>query len=176
MRWTERRHLDDLFLLWDSVGARTAAQPLVSRHRHSSKQYFQRQKGSRHFIGRFTPVNTFCSFTGDFCIISRASGRNTSIICAERFPQNDFGQEKSLCSYSAVSFILYAFPLWVQCLILPFCYRKMYVFKVVPFLNPDGVVAGCYRSDNFGQNLNRVYLSPKLDTQPSIYAVRKLIR
>lgn len=52
----------------------------------------------------------------------------------------------------------------------------MYVFKVVPFLNPDGVYNGCYRSDTLGHNLNRVYLSPKLCTQPSIYAVRKLIR
>lgn len=54
--------------------------------------------------------------------------------------------------------------------------RKMYVFKVVPFLNPDGVYNGCYRSDTLGHNLNRVYLNPRLDTQPSIYAVRKLIR
>lgn len=50
------------------------------------------------------------------------------------------------------------------------------MFKIVPFLNPDGVFNGCYRSDTLGQNLNRVYLAPKIDTQPSIYAVRKLIR
>lgn len=54
--------------------------------------------------------------------------------------------------------------------------RKMYVFKIVPFLNPDGVYNGLYRSDTLGHNLNRVYLAPRLDTQPSIYAVRKLIR
>lgn len=58
----------------------------------------------------------------------------------------------------------------------PFFDRKTYVFKIVPFLNPDGVFNGCYRSDTLGQNLNRVYLAPKIDTQPSIYAVRKLIR
>lgn len=52
----------------------------------------------------------------------------------------------------------------------------MYVFKVVPFLNPDGVYNGLYRSDTLGHNLNRVYLNPRLDTQPTIYAVRKLIR
>lgn len=54
--------------------------------------------------------------------------------------------------------------------------RKMYVFKIVPFLNPDGVYNGMYRSDTLGHNLNRVYLNPRLDTQPSIYAVRKIIR
>lgn len=52
----------------------------------------------------------------------------------------------------------------------------MYVFKIVPFLNPDGVYNGLYRSDTLGHNLNRVYLNPRLDTQPSIYAVRKIIR
>uniref|UniRef100_A0A336LX69 CSON004345 protein n=1 Tax=Culicoides sonorensis TaxID=179676 RepID=A0A336LX69_CULSO len=54
--------------------------------------------------------------------------------------------------------------------------RKMYVFKIVPFLNPDGVFNGLYRSDVLGHNLNRVYLNPNKDTQPSIYAARKLIR
>lgn len=52
----------------------------------------------------------------------------------------------------------------------------MYVFKVVPFLNPDGVFNGFYRSDTLGHNLNRVYISPNPQTQPSIYAVRKLIK
>lgn len=54
--------------------------------------------------------------------------------------------------------------------------RRMYVFKIVPFLNPDGVYNGLYRSDMLGFNLNRVYLNPNPETQPSIYAVRRLIR
>uniref|UniRef100_A0A1B0GH66 tubulin-glutamate carboxypeptidase n=1 Tax=Lutzomyia longipalpis TaxID=7200 RepID=A0A1B0GH66_LUTLO len=54
--------------------------------------------------------------------------------------------------------------------------RRLYVFKIVPFLNPDGVYNGLYRSDTLGHNLNRVYLNPNPETHPSIYAVRKLIR
>jgi Zinc carboxypeptidase len=54
--------------------------------------------------------------------------------------------------------------------------RKMYVFKIVPFLNPDGVARGNYRSDTLGHNLNRFYLCPDLKTQPSIYAARELVR
>lgn len=57
-----------------------------------------------------------------------------------------------------------------------FIFRKLYVFKIIPFLNPDGVANGLYRSDTLGHNLNRVYLTPRLDRHPSIYAVRKLIR
>lgn len=54
--------------------------------------------------------------------------------------------------------------------------RRMYVFKIVPFLNPDGVCNGHYRSDTLGHNLNRVYTSPDPKKHPSIYAVRRLLR
>lgn len=61
-------------------------------------------------------------------------------------------------------------------IIFLYIFRKLYVFKIIPFLNPDGVANGLYRSDTLGHNLNRVYLTPRLDRHPSIYAVRKLIR
>lgn len=38
--------------------------------------------------------------------------------------------------------------------------RKFFVFKVVPMLNPDGVVVGNYRTSLAGVDLNRIYKAP----------------
>ena len=46
--------------------------------------------------------------------------------------------------------------------------RRMFVFKIVPMLHPDGVAEGYYRSDARGLNLNRLYTSPDPATEPSI--------
>ena len=52
--------------------------------------------------------------------------------------------------------------------------RDNFVFKVVPMMNPDGVVRGHYRTDTRGINLNRFYTSPSLADHPTVYAVKEI--
>jgi murein tripeptide amidase MpaA len=47
--------------------------------------------------------------------------------------------------------------------------RKHFVFKIVPMLNPDGVVHGNYRCSYLGCDLNRKWLMPNKFLHPTIF-------
>lgn len=53
--------------------------------------------------------------------------------------------------------------------------RQYFVFKLVPMLNPDGVINGNYRSSLAGLDLNRVWDRPDKGTHPTIFHARKLL-
>ncbi|GIY96738.1 hypothetical protein CEXT_450121 [Caerostris extrusa] len=53
--------------------------------------------------------------------------------------------------------------------------RNLFVFKLIPMLNPDGVCNGHYRADIQGLNLNRIYMVADFQHHPSIYAARTLL-
>nr|XP_023955414.1 cytosolic carboxypeptidase 3 isoform X5 [Chrysemys picta bellii] len=54
--------------------------------------------------------------------------------------------------------------------------RDTFVFKVVPMLNPDGVIVGNYRCSLAGQDLNRNYTSDLKESFPSVWYTRNMIR
>ena len=46
--------------------------------------------------------------------------------------------------------------------------RKKIVFKVIPMINPDGVVFGNYRTGLSGKDLNRKFKAKNLDLFPEV--------
>ncbi|KAM4874488.1 cytosolic carboxypeptidase 3 isoform 4-T4 [Thomomys bottae] len=53
--------------------------------------------------------------------------------------------------------------------------RDTFVFKVVPMLNPDGVIVGNYRCSLSGRDLNRNYTSVLKESFPSVWYTRNMI-
>ena len=53
--------------------------------------------------------------------------------------------------------------------------RRRFVFKLVPMLNPDGVINGSYRCSLAGVDLNRCWASPDRRRHPEIAATKRLV-
>ncbi|XP_072529822.1 cytosolic carboxypeptidase 2 isoform X2 [Salminus brasiliensis] len=54
--------------------------------------------------------------------------------------------------------------------------RETFVFKVVPMLNPDGVVVGNYRCSLTGCDLNRNYRTLLRDSFPCVWYTRNMVK
>jgi len=53
--------------------------------------------------------------------------------------------------------------------------RENFIFKIVPMLNPDGVIVGNYRSSLCGLDLNRQWQTPSKKLTPTIYHAKNMI-
>ncbi|CAF3828529.1 unnamed protein product [Rotaria magnacalcarata] len=54
--------------------------------------------------------------------------------------------------------------------------RENFIFKIIPMLNPDGVIVGNYRCSLSGRDLNRNYKTILKDAYPSIWHTREMIK
>nr|XP_051698198.1 cytosolic carboxypeptidase 2 [Oryctolagus cuniculus] len=54
--------------------------------------------------------------------------------------------------------------------------RDVFVFKVVPMLNPDGVIVGNYRCSLAGRDLNRRYKTVLKESFPCVWYTRNMIQ
>jgi hypothetical protein len=54
--------------------------------------------------------------------------------------------------------------------------RDNFVFKIIPMLNPDGVINGNTRCNLAGVDLNRQWIDPNKKLHPSIYHTKMMIK
>lgn len=54
--------------------------------------------------------------------------------------------------------------------------RDNFIFKIIPMLNPDGVINGNYRCSLAGCDLNRRWKTPSKVLHPTIYHLKKLVK
>lgn len=53
--------------------------------------------------------------------------------------------------------------------------RDNFVFKIVPMLNPDGVINGSTRCNLAGVDLNRIWNDPQRKIHPTVYHTKMVI-
>lgn len=54
--------------------------------------------------------------------------------------------------------------------------RDNFVFKIIPMLNPDGVINGSYRCGLSGVDLNRCWIEPSKKFHPTIFHAKNMIK
>lgn len=54
--------------------------------------------------------------------------------------------------------------------------RKNFIFKIIPMLNPDGVINGNFRTSLIGKDLNRLWDEPKETVCPTIFYTKEMIK
>ena len=54
--------------------------------------------------------------------------------------------------------------------------RDNFVFKIIPMLNPDGVIVGNYRCSLSALDLNRQWSTPSMKIVPENYATKVMMR
>lgn len=54
--------------------------------------------------------------------------------------------------------------------------REKFIFKIVPMLNPDGVINGNYRCSLAGADLNRRWKNCSKVLYPEIFETKKMVK
>ena len=54
--------------------------------------------------------------------------------------------------------------------------RDTFIFKIVPMLNPDGVIVGNYRCSLAGRDLNRSYKTMLKESFPPVWHTKVMIK
>ena len=132
--------------------------PSQSHHRHP-QLLFHRQQLCKTLAGNPVPLLTISS-------PSTNPNKKLALITARVHPGES---NSSWIMHGLIQFLLSAHPLACRA-------RELFVFKLVPMLNPDGVINGSHRCSLAGQDLNRVWNDPSPTLHPTIYHTKGLIQ
>jgi hypothetical protein len=128
-------------------------------------KYIQREELCRTLAGNPCPLLTVTEFTGEGSEEGEGKKKRGVVVTARVHP----GETNS--SWMMEGLILFLTSDSPQAHAL----RKSFVFKLVPMLNPDGVVVGNYRTSLAGVDLNRVFRTPVTAAFPTISHTKKMM-
>ncbi|XP_054894212.1 cytosolic carboxypeptidase 2 isoform X2 [Poeciliopsis prolifica] len=143
---------------------------------YSRLQYYLKQIISNPAVASYCEVRTLCqSLAGNAVYIITITSRGTSpeevrnkkavVVTARVHPGETNG------SWMMEGFLDFLLGDSDDAQVL----RDNFVFKVVPMLNPDGVVVGNYRCSLAGRDLNRNYKTLLKDSFPCVWHTRNMV-
>ncbi|XP_032441480.1 cytosolic carboxypeptidase 2 isoform X3 [Xiphophorus hellerii] len=143
---------------------------------YSRLQYYLKQITSNPAVASYCEVRTLCqSLAGNAVYVITITSRGTSqeevrnkkavVVTARVHPGETNG------SWMMEGFLDFLLGDSDDAQVL----RDNFVFKVVPMLNPDGVVVGNYRCSLAGRDLNRNYKTLLKDSFPCVWHTRNMV-
>mmetsp|Transcript_47300 Transcript_47300/g.86861 ORF Transcript_47300/g.86861 Transcript_47300/m.86861 type:complete len:756 (-) Transcript_47300:91-2358(-) len=124
---------------------------------------FSRRKLCDTLAGNACDLITITSFTGDAAALRQ---RRAVVVTARVHPG------ESNASWVMKGMLDYLTGPSLDARIL----RDNFVFKIIPMLNPDGVIVGNYRCSLSGQDLNRQWDDPSKRLHPTVYYAKNMLR
>eukprot|EP00747_Dinoflagellata_sp_TGD_P064225 gnl/TRDRNA2_/TRDRNA2_153809_c1_seq1.p1 gnl/TRDRNA2_/TRDRNA2_153809_c1~~gnl/TRDRNA2_/TRDRNA2_153809_c1_seq1.p1 ORF type:complete len:878 (-),score=143.06 gnl/TRDRNA2_/TRDRNA2_153809_c1_seq1:50-2368(-) len=124
---------------------------------------FRRRKLCETLAGNACDLVTITSFTDDLAALR---SRRAVVITARVHPG------ESNASWVMKGMLDYLTGASLDARIL----RDNFVFKIMPMLNPDGVVVGNYRCSLAGMDLNRQWSDPSRKLHPTIFFCKSMMR
>ena len=121
-------------------------------------KYMKKEMLCKSLSGIEVPMLTITDF-------SSKTKKENVIVTARVHPGETHG------SWMMQGFILFLLGVSYEAMRL----REQFTFKIIPMLNPDGVVAGNSRCSLNGQDLNRQFQHPDHLLHPEIYHLKSLI-
>jgi hypothetical protein len=153
---------DTVFFAFSYPYTFTELQAFLDKVERSSPKHVRRKILCKSVAGNPIDMLTISSFDDDL------SQKECVVISSRVHPGETIS---SFFVQGMITFLLSADPIAVAL-------RSLYVFKIVPMMNPDGVICGNTRSDLLGQDLNRCYSLPRkrlVQLCPSVAALKDLI-